>query len=68
LPVLLLDEPTSGLDPAAQARVLQAIARLKGRRTVILVTHREEPLAIADAVLRLDVAAAPISGSRRASA
>ncbi len=68
LPVLLLDEPTSGLDPAAQARVLQAIARLKGRRTVILVTHREEPLAIADAVLRLDAAAAPISGSRRASA
>jgi len=54
LPVLLLDEPTSGLDPASQARVLDAIARLKGERTVIVVTHREEPLAIADAVLRLD--------------
>ena len=53
LPVLLLDEPTSGLDPVSQARVLQAIARLKGLRTVILVTHREEPRAIADAVLRL---------------
>jgi ABC-type transport system involved in cytochrome bd biosynthesis fused ATPase/permease subunit len=54
LPVLLLDEPTSGLDPASQARVLDAIVRLKGERTVIVVTHREEPLAIADAVLRLD--------------
>ncbi len=53
LPVLLLDEPTSGLDAASQARVLEAIARLKGARTVILVTHREEPLAIADAVVRL---------------
>ncbi len=56
LPVLLLDEPTSGLDAASQARVLDAIARLKGERTVILVTHREEPLSIADAVLRLDEA------------
>jgi ABC-type multidrug transport system fused ATPase/permease subunit len=56
LPVLLLDEPTSGLDAASQARVLDAIVRLKGERTVILVTHREEPLAIADAVLRLDAA------------
>ena len=61
LPVLLLDEPTSGLDGAAQARVLEAIARLKGQRTVILVTHREEPLAIADVVLRLDALEGPAS-------
>ena len=53
-PVLLLDEPTSGLDAAAQQRVLDAIVRLRGRRTVIVVTHRPEPLAIADWVLRID--------------
>jgi ABC-type multidrug transport system fused ATPase/permease subunit len=53
LPVLLLDEPTSGLDPVSQDRVLEAISRLRGTRTVILVTHREEPLRIADAVVRL---------------
>jgi ABC-type multidrug transport system fused ATPase/permease subunit len=52
-PVLLLDEPTSGLDARAQARVLDAIARLRGERTVLLVTHRPEPLAIADQVVRL---------------
>jgi ABC-type multidrug transport system fused ATPase/permease subunit len=52
-PVLLLDEPTSGLDPASQARVLDAIARMKGERTIVLVTHRPEPLAIADVVVRL---------------
>jgi ABC-type multidrug transport system fused ATPase/permease subunit len=52
-PVLLLDEPTSGLDAAAQRRVLEAIERLRGRRTVIVVTHRPEPLAIADVVLRM---------------
>ncbi|MEO7332277.1 MAG: ATP-binding cassette domain-containing protein [Minicystis sp.] len=53
LPVLLLDEPTSGLDPASQARVLEALAALKGERAMILVTHRPEPLAIADRVVRL---------------
>jgi ABC-type multidrug transport system fused ATPase/permease subunit len=53
-PVLLLDEPTSGLDPTSQERVLTAIARLRGKRTVLLVTHRPEPLGIADVVVRLD--------------
>jgi ABC-type multidrug transport system fused ATPase/permease subunit len=52
-PVLLLDEPTSGLDAGAQHRVLEAIARLRGRRTVLIVTHRPEPLAVADAVVTL---------------
>jgi ABC-type multidrug transport system fused ATPase/permease subunit len=55
-PVLLLDEPTTGLDPEAQKSVLDAIARLRGRRTVILVTHRPEPLAIADVVVGLEEA------------
>jgi ABC-type multidrug transport system fused ATPase/permease subunit len=53
-PVLLLDEPTAGLDARAQAAVLAAIERLRGKRTVVLVTHRPEPLAIADAVIRLE--------------
>jgi ABC-type multidrug transport system fused ATPase/permease subunit len=53
LPVLLLDEPTAGLDAESQERVLDALAALRGKRTVILVTHRPEPLAIADRVVRL---------------
>jgi ABC-type transport system involved in cytochrome bd biosynthesis fused ATPase/permease subunit len=53
LPVLLLDEPTSGLDDAAKARLLSAISKLRGARTVILVTHAPEPLEIADRVIRL---------------
>lgn len=53
-PVVVLDEPTSGLDPSAQRAVLDAIAALRGRRTVILVTHRSEPAAIADVVVHLE--------------
>jgi ABC-type multidrug transport system fused ATPase/permease subunit len=53
LPVLLLDEPTSGLDARAQRHVLDAITRLRGRRTIVMVTHRPEPLAVADLVVHL---------------
>jgi ABC-type multidrug transport system fused ATPase/permease subunit len=56
-PVLLLDEPTAGLDAAAQRDVLAAIALLRGKRSILLVTHREEPLAVCDRVLRLDAPA-----------
>ncbi len=52
-PVLLLDEPTSGLDARSQEEVLRAITRLRGARTVLLVTHRPEPLKIADRVVHV---------------
>lgn len=52
LPVLLLDEPTSGLDPISQERVLAVLAGLRGKKTVLLVTHRPEPLALADRIIR----------------
>lgn len=37
--VLLLDEPTSALDPTAIAAVEATIASLRGRRTVLVVSH-----------------------------
>jgi ABC-type transport system involved in cytochrome bd biosynthesis fused ATPase/permease subunit len=53
LPVLLLDEPTAGLDRDAAARVLEALDRLRGDRTIVLVTHQPEPLQIADRIVEL---------------
>lgn len=37
--VILFDEPTSALDPLASAVVEERIAALRGRYTVVLVTH-----------------------------
>jgi len=51
LPVLLLDEPTAGLDAAARRDVLAALARLRGTRTIVLVSHEQQPIAIADQVI-----------------
>jgi ABC-type multidrug transport system fused ATPase/permease subunit len=53
LPVLLLDEPTEGLDADAQRRVLDALERVRGVRSAIVVTHRPELAARADRVIEL---------------
>ena len=34
-------------------RVLAALESLRGKRTILIVTHRPEPLAIADRVVRI---------------
>jgi thiol reductant ABC exporter CydD subunit len=52
-PVLLLDEPTAALDEDTEQRVLAGIRRLAAGRTVVLVTHRPGPIALADQVVRL---------------
>lgn len=38
-PILVLDEPTSGLDARHERLILDTLHRLKGQRTIILVTH-----------------------------
>lgn len=58
-PVLLLDEPTAGLDAAAREHVLGAIRSLRGRRTVIIATHRDEVAALADQVVAIGAAPEP---------
>lgn len=37
--VILLDEPTSALDPRSADAVEESLLRLKGKRTLVLVTH-----------------------------
>ncbi|HEV8652209.1 MAG TPA: ABC transporter ATP-binding protein [Actinomycetes bacterium] len=52
--LLLLDEPTSGLDAAAEALVVEALARIARGRTVLMVSHRLSLAAAADRVVVLD--------------
>lgn len=47
--ILLMDEPCSALDPMSTLRVEELIVKLKGRFTVILVTHNlQQATRIAD--------------------
>jgi ABC-type multidrug transport system fused ATPase/permease subunit len=58
-PVLLLDEPTAGLDAGAARAVLGALTRLRGRRTVMVVTHDPATASLCDRVLPLGSSSAP---------
>src|SRR4029453_18557274 len=37
--LLILDEPTSALDPAGRAEMLDMVAAMRGRRTIIFPSH-----------------------------
>lgn len=51
--LLLLDEPTTALDAAGRAQVVDLLADLRGRRTVLVATHDEHILGIVDRALAL---------------
>lgn len=48
--ILILDEATSALDPATEEELLRQLKTTTRGRTVIMITHRLAPLAIADRV------------------
>ena len=52
--LLILDEPTNSLDARNEQIILEGIEALKGRLTMILVTHRPERVQRADQSLRID--------------
>ncbi|HKQ67846.1 MAG TPA: ABC transporter ATP-binding protein, partial [Polyangiaceae bacterium] len=53
LPVLLLDEPTAGLDAVAERRILASLDKLRGERTIVLVSHQPEVVRVADRIVRV---------------
>lgn len=52
-PLLLLDEPTSNLDSLNEKIILKSLKESSAGKTVILVSHRESTLNIADTVLKM---------------
>jgi len=48
--LLILDEATTALDPASEAAVLAAIRELRGRTTVLAISHQPALLGVADRV------------------
>ncbi len=53
-PVLFLDEPTAGLDAATSRRLLDAVARHRAGRTVIVATHDSVALEYVERVIHLE--------------
>jgi ATP-binding cassette subfamily C protein len=51
--LLILDEPTSALDAAAEAAVRDTLRDLKGRYTLLAITHRPALLDVSDHVFHI---------------
>lgn len=51
--LILLDEPTSNVDSINEGVILSALKAQKQKKSIILVSHRESTMAIADRVYRI---------------
>ena len=49
-PILVLDEATSALDPESEEAIYRALARLEGRRTMLVIAHRLATIRRADMI------------------
>lgn len=51
--LILLDEPTSNVDSINEGIILKALKEQKNKKSIILVSHRESTMAIADRIYRV---------------
>lgn len=52
--LILLDEPTSNVDSINEGMILKSLAEQKRKKSIILVSHRESTMAIADRIYRVE--------------
>jgi ATP-binding cassette, subfamily C, bacterial CydD len=73
-PLLVLDEPTANLDEESGETMLDALRALARSRTVLLISHRPEPLLVADRIVSMnegrvvDILASTVRDARDAAA
>ena len=53
-PLMLLDEPTSNLDSLNEAVILRSLGEEREERTVVLVSHRQSTMRVADRVYSVE--------------
>ena len=61
--ILLLDEPANTLDQGADQRFMKYIESLRGKVTVIMVTHRPSHLKLMDTIIFLDQGQVVVQGA-----
>ena len=52
--LILLDEPTSNVESINEGIILKALKDQKNRKSIILVSHRESTMAIADRIYKVE--------------
>lgn len=52
--IIILDEPTSNLDVGTEKIINQLLVNMKGKKTILIATHREELLSACDQVFKIE--------------
>lgn len=52
--ILIFDEATSSLDVNTENSIINEISKLKNKKTILIITHRESILSICDKVYKLE--------------
>ena len=52
--LILLDEPTSNVDSINEGIILKALKEQKSKKSIILVSHRESTMALADRIYKVE--------------
>ena len=61
--LIIFDEATSALDNQSQLSLNDTIAKLKGNKTIIIVTHNIESLANSDLIYYIEKGEVVLSGT-----
>ncbi len=53
-PIMILDEATSALDSESERSIMQALTKMRGEHTILIISHRPLIREMADHVIELD--------------
>ena len=53
-PIMLFDEPGAGMDEAGDMKLMLALQKLKGKTTILFISHRPSLIRLADTLLVFD--------------
>ena len=65
-PILLFDEPGNGLDELGDKKFIETIKALRGKTTVVFISHRPSHIMLADTLMIFDKGYLRVSGAPEA--
>ncbi len=65
-PILLFDEPGNGLDEFGDRKFIETMKRLRGKTTVVFISHRPSHIMLADTLMIFDKGYMRVSGAPEA--
>jgi len=65
-PILLFDEPTNAMDSVNEAKLINTISEFKKKHTLIMISHKNNLLNLADRLILIDNGMVALDGTKQA--